>query len=76
MIEEFGIHTPGAGRKKQVRSKWDTLHPGRTLALDLPPNPQTATQLEKLVNNFFTGKIGPTISPKEAVISEEEDEDL
>ena len=29
LIEGFGIHTPGAGRKKQVRSKWDTLHPGR-----------------------------------------------
>jgi hypothetical protein len=71
LIEGFGIHTPGAGRKKQVRSKWDTLHPGRALARDLPPGSQSASQLGKLVTDFLAGKIGPTISPKEAVISEE-----
>jgi hypothetical protein len=75
VIEGFGIHTPGAGRKKQVRSKWDTLHPGRALAGDLPANPQTATQLEKLVNDFFAGTVRPTISPKDAVINEEEEQE-
>lgn len=73
VIEGFGIHTPGAGRKKQVRSKWDTLHPGRALANDLPPNPQTASQLQKLVNDFFAGNARPTISTKDAVINEEEE---
>ena len=47
LIEGFGIHTPGAGRKKQVQSKWDTLHPGRALAHDLPPNPQSTGELER-----------------------------
>lgn len=75
IIEGFGIHTPGAGRKKQVRSKWDTLHPGRALAGDLPPNPQTAMQLKKLVNDFFVGKAVPTLSPKDAVINEEEEQE-
>jgi len=74
VIEGFGIHTPGAGRKKQVRSKWDTLHPGRALANGLPPNPQTASQLQQLVNDFFAGKAGPTISTKDAVINEEEEQ--
>lgn len=75
VIEGFGIHTPGAGRQKQVRSKWDTLHSGRALARDLPPNPQTAAQLKKLVNDFFAGNVRPAISPTEAVISEEEEQE-
>ncbi len=71
VIEGFGIHTPGAGRKNQVCSKWDTLHPGRGLARGLPPNPQTATQLEQLVNDFLAGRRGPAISPTDAVLNDE-----
>src|SRR5438552_9719634 len=72
LSEGFGIHTPGKGRKKQVRSKWDTLHPGRGLAADLPPNPKTAAELERIIADFFAGKAVPTISPEEAVTEEEE----
>lgn len=36
LISGFGIHTPGKGRKKQARSDWDMLHPGRKFALELP----------------------------------------
>jgi hypothetical protein len=72
LIEGFGIHTPGAGRKKQVRSKWDTLHPGRSLASDLPPNPKSAAELEKMIADFFSGKRVPIISPEAAVVEEEE----
>ncbi|HET9364055.1 MAG TPA: Eco29kI family restriction endonuclease [Candidatus Angelobacter sp.] len=74
LIEGFGIHTPGAGRKKQVCSKWDTLHPGRALASDLPPNPQTASKLKELVKAFLTGKAHAAISPKAAVMMEEEEQ--
>lgn len=73
LIEGFGIHTPGKGRKKQVRSKWDTLHPGRTLAADLPANPKTAAELEKIIADFFAGKTVPTISPEQAVTEEGEE---
>jgi len=73
LIEGFGIHTPGAGRKKQVQSKWDTLHPGRALAHDLPPNPQSAAELEKMIVDFFAGRRGPAIAPEEAVMQEEEE---
>ncbi len=72
LIDGFGIHKPGVGRKKQVRSKWDTLHPGRELAADLPPNPKTVDELERMLNDFFEGREVPTISPKDAVIEEEE----
>jgi hypothetical protein len=71
LIEGFGIHTPGAGRQKQVRSKWDTLHPGRSLADDLPPNPKTGAELEKMIADFFAGKTVPTISTEDAVTEEE-----
>lgn len=33
VVEGFGIHDPGGGRRLQARSHWDTLHPGRTWAL-------------------------------------------
>lgn len=75
LIEGFGIHKPGKGREKQVRSKWDTVHPGRKLARNLPPNPQTDKELRKLIVDFFEGKVRPTISAREAVIGEEEEEE-
>ena len=36
LVSGFGIHTPGAGRRKQAKSDWDTLHPGRSFATGLP----------------------------------------
>ncbi|MEJ7653975.1 MAG: Eco29kI family restriction endonuclease [Chloroflexia bacterium] len=29
VIDGFGNHPPGAGRRNQRRSSWDVLHPGR-----------------------------------------------
>jgi hypothetical protein len=73
LIEGFGIHSPGTGRKKQVRSKWDTLHPGRELAADLPPNPKTKANLERTISDFFAGRVRAALTPDEAVIEEEEE---
>lgn len=71
LIEGFGIHTPDAGRKKQVRSKWDTLHPGRVLAADLPPNPKSSAQLRRTITEFFAGRQPATITPEQAVVEED-----
>ena len=30
IIDGFGNHDPGKGRYQQIRSRWDTLHPGRS----------------------------------------------
>lgn len=73
LIEGFGIHTPGKGRKKQVRSKWDTLHPGRGLARGLPANPMSEEGILKRIADFFAGKKVPTLSPAQAVIEEQDD---
>jgi len=75
LIEGFGIHTPGKGRKKQVTSKWDTLHPGRGLARDLPPNPASAARITKLLVDFLAGKKVPTLSPAEVLAEEAGEEE-
>jgi hypothetical protein len=75
LIEGFGIHTPGKGRKKQVRSRWDTLHPGRSLANDLPPNPMSRGEILRLLSDFFEGKKIPILTPAEAVIEEARETD-
>jgi hypothetical protein len=36
-IDGFGNHDPGSGRRKQRRSPWDALHPGRPWAELLDP---------------------------------------
>lgn len=45
VIDGFGNHIPGEGRNKQKRSRWDTVHPGRTWAMLLPDNKETADQI-------------------------------
>jgi hypothetical protein len=45
VLTGIGNHAPGKGRTAQVRSDWDTLHPGRPWALVLPPSPHTTEQL-------------------------------
>jgi hypothetical protein len=74
LIEGFGIHAPGAGRKKQARSKWDTLHPGRGLAGELPPNPKSAPELEQMITGFFAGKVEATITTEQAVTEDDDGE--
>jgi len=69
-LSGFGIHAPGKGRKKQVCSNWDTVHPGRKFASKLPPNPESAPKLLNLVADLFEGKAVPTISTEEAVTEE------
>ena len=64
-----------ASRKKQVRSKWDTLHPGRALANDLPRNPTSPTELERMIADFFAGRAVPKMTVEQAVIEEGEEEE-
>ena len=41
LVAGFGINAPGKGRGEQRKSQWDTLHPGRPYAADLPPRDET-----------------------------------
>lgn len=50
VVDGFGIHDPGRGRRLQRRSAWDVLHPGRPFAEHLPPpgEEEQATVLERI----------------------------
>lgn len=67
LIDGFGNHDPGGGRRKQQRSKWDTLHPGRSWAELLRPNQKTLSEIEQLVRDFEAGKPVDIIPTAEAV---------
>lgn len=45
LIDGFGNHDPGKGRYNQMRSRWDTLHPGRSWSEKLQPNVFTSEQI-------------------------------
>lgn len=45
VIDGFGIHDPGKGRKDQKRSAWDVVHPGRRWAEKLAPGKQSQKEL-------------------------------
>jgi hypothetical protein len=73
LIQGFGIHTPGRGRKKQVRSMWDTIHVGRKFAEGLPSNPISEATILKRLNDFFKGEKVPVLTPEQAILEEEKD---
>lgn len=45
IIDGFGNHDPGSGRYNQLRSRWDTLHPGRGWAFKCQERPETQAQI-------------------------------
>lgn len=45
LIDGFGNHNPGKGRYEGMRSKWDTLHPGRKWALRCAARSETQVQI-------------------------------
>lgn len=53
VIDGFGNHDPGKGRYNQQRSRWDTLHPGRSWAERLAPNKETVEQILEKIKIFF-----------------------
>lgn len=53
LIDGFGNHDPGSGRYDQMRSRWDTLHPGRPWAERLQPNAFSAEQIGLEARNWL-----------------------
>ena len=45
IIDGFGNHDPGKGRYQQLRSRWDTLHPGRSWAHKCQKREETVEQI-------------------------------
>jgi hypothetical protein len=53
LLDGFGNHDPGAGRYNQQRSLWDVVHPGRTWADRLQPNPRPTDDILAAVRAFL-----------------------
>jgi len=45
VVDGFGNHDPGKGRYQQLRSRWDTLHPGRSWSHKCQERGETAEQI-------------------------------
>jgi hypothetical protein len=69
-LDGFGIKVPGKGRSNQRRSEWDTVHPGRQLAGELPPNSRAAEQLLERIYEFLHGNT-QAISPEAADVADD-----
>lgn len=53
IVDGFGNHAPGRGRGAGMRPRWDTLHPGRSWALNLPPNTASVEQIQSEVKQYL-----------------------
>lgn len=53
LVDGLGNHAPGSGRDKGVRPRWDTLHPGRKWAVDLPDRGETAEQISQDIRSYL-----------------------
>jgi len=53
LIDGFGNHDPGKGRYAGMRSKWDTLHPGRAWAIKCAPRFETSDQIIAELAAYF-----------------------
>lgn len=53
VVDGFGNHNPGKGRKDMLRPSWDMLHPGRAWASRLAPHPNGTADLMREIARFF-----------------------
>ena len=57
LLEGFGNHDPGKGRKDMITPAWDWYHPGRTWAKDLKPYSKTVTKLDEEIRAYLRNLI-------------------
>lgn len=57
LLDGFGNHDPGKGRINGVRSKWDTLHPGRPWADKFPQNPESSAAVAQEVTEYLRSRL-------------------
>jgi hypothetical protein len=80
IVDGFGNHDPGAGRRNQARPPWDELHPGRWWSHPYhmsKPSKFSRDESAERVRNFLAGEdVAPDIddSEEEATLVTNEDE--
>ena len=63
VIDGFGNHDPGGGRRKQARSPWDVLHPGRVWAEKQAMGRKGEAELIAMIEAFFLGRTDVVLEP-------------
>ena len=56
-IPGFGSNPQGAGRDEGMRSRWDTLHPGRANADVLKDRPETAEDIQQDALQYLNARV-------------------
>ncbi|MEE1273759.1 MAG: Eco29kI family restriction endonuclease, partial [Olegusella sp.] len=56
LVEGFGNHDPGKGRRQGMRPLWDMLHPGRPWAEKLQPHTISAAQIAADALQYLTDR--------------------
>jgi Eco29kI restriction endonuclease len=63
LVDGFGHHDQGASRRGQMKSAWDTLHPGRSWSDKVErPHAKAVYEIESAVATYLS-KIGVTGDP-------------
>lgn len=57
VVEGFGNHDPGKGRIAGLRSRWDTLHPGRPWAINFPERVESAADIEQEIREYLRSRL-------------------
>lgn len=57
IVDGFGNHDPGAGRRQGVRSRWDTFHPGRVWVEYFPERHETPDQIEQEITEYLRSRL-------------------
>lgn len=57
LLEGFGNHAPGKGRKDMMTPSWDCFHPGREWANGLLPFVKTKEQLDVEIRNYLSAAL-------------------
>lgn len=53
LVDGFGNHAPGSGRKDMIRPRWDTLHPGRPWAPRLRERQESPEDIEREILGYL-----------------------
>ena len=53
LLEGFGNHDPGKGRKNMITPAWDWYHPGRAWAKRLESYSKTIEQIDREIRNYL-----------------------
>ncbi len=62
VIDGFGIHDPGRGRRVQRRSQWDVLHPGRPWVESQGSSDKTKAEILENLRRFLAHEDAETIN--------------